>query len=169
MTNNTPKIYVGTYKKYNEGSLFGKWLELDDYSDKDDFLTACHELHKDEEDPELMFQDFENIPDAWICESWVSEDVWPWMELDEDDRTLLQIYQENHDSDATLEDAQEAFNGVHSSEADFCEELANDIGAVSQDTASWIVIDWQATWDCNLRHDYFSVRHDGEYYIFRRM
>ena len=51
------KLYVGTYKKYNEGSLDGKWLDLEDYADWDDFLEACYEIHEDEKDPELMFQD----------------------------------------------------------------------------------------------------------------
>lgn len=69
------RVYVGTYAKYNNGSLFGKWLDLSDYSDKEEFIEACWELHKDEEDPELMFQDYENIPintlifklpDGWI-------------------------------------------------------------------------------------------------------
>ncbi len=55
------RIYVGTYAKYNEGSIFGKWLDLSDYSDKDEFYETCRELHKDEEDPELMFQDWEYI------------------------------------------------------------------------------------------------------------
>lgn len=49
------RIYVGTYAKYNEGSIFGKWLDLSDYSDSEEFYEACRELHKDEEDPELMF------------------------------------------------------------------------------------------------------------------
>lgn len=31
------RVYVGTYNKYNNGSLFGKWLDLSDYSDKDEF------------------------------------------------------------------------------------------------------------------------------------
>ena len=42
------RVYVGTYNKYNNGSLFGKWLDLSDYSDKDEFMEACRELHKDE-------------------------------------------------------------------------------------------------------------------------
>ncbi|WP_295230346.1 antirestriction protein ArdA [uncultured Chryseobacterium sp.] len=25
-------LYVGAYKKYNEGSIFGEWLNLSDYS-----------------------------------------------------------------------------------------------------------------------------------------
>ena len=41
------RVYVGTYNKYNNGSLFGKWLDLSDYSDMDEFLEACRELHKD--------------------------------------------------------------------------------------------------------------------------
>ena len=38
------KVYVGTYAKYNNGSLFGAWLDLSDYSDKEEFYEACREL-----------------------------------------------------------------------------------------------------------------------------
>ena len=43
------RVYVGTYNNYNSGSLFGKWLDLFDYWDKDEFLVVCRELHKDEQ------------------------------------------------------------------------------------------------------------------------
>lgn len=66
-------IYVGTYAKYNAGSLFGKWFNLSDFTDKDEFMEACKELHKDEEDPEFMFQDREYIPEELVSESWISE------------------------------------------------------------------------------------------------
>ena len=39
-------VYVGTYGKYNNGSLFGAWLDLSDYADKEEFYEACRELHK---------------------------------------------------------------------------------------------------------------------------
>ena len=74
------KIYIGTYRKYNEGSLFGKWLTLRDYSDKEEFYEACKELHKDEEDPEFMFQDWEGLPKGLISESWISETVFELIE-----------------------------------------------------------------------------------------
>lgn len=67
------KIYVGTYRKYNEGSIYGKWLELCDYSDISDFYKACTKLHKDEKDPEFMFQDWEEIPEGLISESYLSD------------------------------------------------------------------------------------------------
>ena len=35
------RVYVGTYGKYNNGSLFGAWLDLSDYSDKEDFYEAA--------------------------------------------------------------------------------------------------------------------------------
>lgn len=43
------------------------------FADKDEFMEACKELHKDEEDPEFMFQDRENIPEELVSESWISE------------------------------------------------------------------------------------------------
>lgn len=70
------RIYVGTYRKYNEGSTFGAWLELANFTTRRGFYAACKELHKDEEDPEFMFQDHENIPTSFVTESSISDEVW---------------------------------------------------------------------------------------------
>ena len=67
------KVYVGTYKKYNEGSINGGWLNLADYPKYGDFLAACRKLHKDERDPEFMIQDCEGFPDGLGCMEWLSE------------------------------------------------------------------------------------------------
>lgn len=67
------KCYVGTYKKYNEGNLAGKWLNLADYSTYQDFLQACKELHKNEHDPEFMIQDWEDLPDGFPSVEWIGE------------------------------------------------------------------------------------------------
>lgn len=77
------KIYVGTYGKYNEGSIDGEWLTLSDYSDLDEFFEACKELHEDEEDPEFMFQDFETPEglEDYISESHISEDIFKAAEI----------------------------------------------------------------------------------------
>lgn len=68
--------YVGTYGKYNSGSIAGKWLKLSKYESKNEFLQACRRLHKDESDPEFMFQDYENIPESMIDESFISDEIW---------------------------------------------------------------------------------------------
>lgn len=70
------RVYVGTYAKYNSGSLNGKWLTLSDYKDRSEFYAACRELHKDETDPEFMFQDWEGVPSWMIGESHIDAEVW---------------------------------------------------------------------------------------------
>ena len=61
---NDPKIYVGTYAKYNAGDLSGAWLSLRDYATYEELIEACLELHSDEADPELMIQDCDDMPDG---------------------------------------------------------------------------------------------------------
>lgn len=70
------RVYVGTYGKYSRGSIEGAWLTLKDYANKGEFLAACRALHKDERDPELMFQDWENVPSWMISESGIDAEVW---------------------------------------------------------------------------------------------
>jgi antirestriction protein len=60
-------VYVGTYGKYNSGSIEGGWLDLADYETYDEFLKACRNLHKNERDPEFMIQDSEGFPDGLDC------------------------------------------------------------------------------------------------------
>ena len=72
MSTTTPAVYVGTYHKYYCGSLAGKWFDLTKFNDEQDFLAACSELHADEEDPELMFQNWEGIPSGLASESHVN-------------------------------------------------------------------------------------------------
>lgn len=69
-------VYCGTYGKYNNGSLFGKWLNLADYTTKGNFIAACRELHSSEKSPEFMYQDWENIPESLVSESSISDEVW---------------------------------------------------------------------------------------------
>ena len=85
------RVYVGTYGKYNNGSIAGAWLDLDDYTDKDDFYEACAELHNDENDPEFMFQDYEGIPDGMISESHINDATWEWLALDDYDRDKVEF------------------------------------------------------------------------------
>lgn len=94
-TGTDPALYCGTYAKYNNGSIAGKWLRLEDYPDAEAFLTACRELHRDEADPELMFQDFEGFPGEFYGESLSLEDLrklYDWVRLGDEDRRTLAEY-----------------------------------------------------------------------------
>ena len=151
----TAKIYVGTYAKYNNGSIAGAWIDLEQFSDKDEFLEACAQLHADEEDPEFMFQDYEGFPDFFYSESGLDDDLFEFLALDEDDRKLLIAYAFHAGNDATIEDARDAFQGEYDNDEDFTYQLLQDCGDLPRDLPSYIVIDWEAT-ARNIMFDYFS-------------
>ena len=130
--NDRPAVYVGTYAKYNNGSIAGKWLYLDDYADKDEFLAACRELHKDEADPELMFQDYQNFPKAFYGESHIDEGVWEWMMLSEQDQDLLEAYHEGVDESGTIESARDAFIGTGETKEGIAETYLEETGGLAE-------------------------------------
>ena len=68
-----PSVYVGTYRKYNDGSLDGAWIDLVKCGSYDGFLAKCKEVHKNEPDPEYMIQDSENMPDGLDCGEWIDK------------------------------------------------------------------------------------------------
>lgn len=69
-----PRVYVGTYGKYNRGSIAGGWLSLLECKDYRAFLRKCRALHRGERDPEYMIQDTEDFPDGLSCGEWLSEE-----------------------------------------------------------------------------------------------
>ena len=60
-------------------------------------------------------------------------------------------------------------------EAQFVEQLVDDLGYLGDgpnetDVPDFLTshIDWQAVWDCELRHDYFTIEYDGQTHFFSR-
>ncbi len=60
-------------------------------------------------------------------------------------------------------------------EAQFTEQLMDDLGYLGTgpnetDVPTFITyhIDWQAVWDCELRHDYCTIQYDGVTHFFSR-
>lgn len=130
-------VYVGTYAKYNNGSLYGKWLNLSDYKDYEEFYDACRELHQDETDPELMFQDYENIPDGLICESGISEKVFDLIkevkDMSDTEREAFAVWFEydcndikDLDADDIVNKFRDMYRGKYDSETDFACEIAEE-------------------------------------------
>ena len=60
-----PRIYVGTWAKYNAGSLSGEWLALRDYENYSELCEVMRAIHEDEIDPEPMIQDCEDFPEGF--------------------------------------------------------------------------------------------------------
>ena len=57
----------------------------------------------------------------------------------------------------TVEQFEDAYAGQYDSGADFAEQLCDNCGYLSESNLPTFIsnhIDWQAVWDCELRHDY---------------
>lgn len=102
-----PAVYVGTYGKYNEGSLDGAWIDLTTFDSYGDFREWCQNvLHGDEDDPELMFQDYENFPSAYYGESGLNAELWDYIEAIKDhDKDMVDAVLEEGYSLSDLDDA----------------------------------------------------------------
>lgn len=162
-------VYVGTYGKYNNGSLDGKWMKLSDYSDKEEFLDACYELHSDEND-ELMFQDYENIPKEYIGESWISEKIWKLLEmlneLDDDEKELFCEWLESYgDENSTVEDFRDAYLGTYRDIEEFVRECG--YGEELDKLPDWLYIDWDKVENAVLMDCNYIDTKDGYLALFR--
>ena len=129
----TPKVYVGTYAKYNDGSLGGEWVDLTDFDTYEDFVDYCKELHKDENDPEFMIQDKEGYPDSWYHESGLpTEDefykIQELSELDETEKKAYAAFCELGWGDDSIEKFREAYHGEYTSDDDFGQEIVDNMG-----------------------------------------
>lgn len=175
-----PSIYVGTYAAYNNGSLKGRWFDLEDYADRNEFYEAIQAFHSDpanddsrtepEDDPEFMFQDWEDIPAAYIGESWLDPDVWDkWVNLDDDERELLKTYLEEVYQSGDLEVAQDAYHGKFDSELDFAYAYWEESGMlveIPSHLQNYIDYDaWLNDMKCSGAFEF--VRNDGDVWVFR--
>lgn len=124
-----PSVYCGTYGKYNDGSIFGAWLDLTKFSEYEEFIAVCRQLHKDEEDPELMFQDYECFPEQFYSESCMDEDTFDniieYSMLSEDEQEALEDYLELG-NEYDIEKFRERYVGKWDSQQEFAEHIIDE-------------------------------------------
>jgi antirestriction protein len=160
---NSCSIYVGTYKKYNEGSLFGEWLNLSDYLDYEELLEAMKELHQDEHDPEFMFQDYENCSFfeklGLINESFLSAEIYKISQQIDNSCYDIEIFEAYVDCIGKL-DFQCIYNNVmnyyigeYSDDETFAQYILKE--SIPESLSNYIYVDWEAT-SRNLMYDYFE-------------
>ena len=161
--NVSPAVYVGTYKKYNNGSLFGRWMNLEDYDSFEDFVDACRELHKDEDDPEFMCQDYEGLPKSQYCESgleWLKK-YFDLMDMDEDDQNkVLEYWDEVYDG-ADPQTILDSYYCESMSDYDFGYMLSHEL----QEIPDWLecYIDYE-----KMGHEYKWDYYETDNYIFQQ-
>lgn len=127
-----PSVYCGTYAKYNEGSLYGMWIDLTTFDDYDEFIDFCKMLHEDENDPELMFQDYEGFPSEWYSESCMDEEnfdkIVEYGSFNEYDREMYDAYVSCFGDFDDFRKVQERCCGKFDSEEEFAEHIVDECG-----------------------------------------
>ena len=166
--NSNPAVYCGTYAKYNRGSLYGMWIDLSTFETYREFITFCNRLHADEQDAELMFQDYEHFPSQWYCEGCMGESTFDkikeYAALSEERREAYEAYLSYWD-EGTHKYFEERYEGKYNSPEDFAEYLCEECGYF-KNLPQWLqcCIDYSAVWrNLDTGGDYTEV--DG--HIFR--
>lgn len=155
-----PSVYVGTYGKYNEGSLDGEWVDITDFDTYEEFIDYCRKLHGDEDSAELMFQDYAGFPEIWYSESGMDEETFykikEFSELDNEKgafEAYLEICDEGSDS---IEEFKDAYIGYYDNPADYAREIFTDSKNIPEEFIDYI--DWDAVW-----RDFFTT--EGYEYV----
>ena len=125
----SPALYCGTYGKYNSGNLGGMWVDLSTFDSYEDFKTFCLAIHADENEPELMYQDFEIMSRSLYHESMGEKEfnnILEYCELCDDYSVeavddFLEIFRPED-----LDNMQDAYVGEYDSKEDFAREIVND-------------------------------------------
>ena len=152
-------LYVGTYGKYNAGSIDGAWVNIESFDDKEEFFDFCRRLHADEHDPEFMYQDFEGFPKSWYSESCMGDKIdriIEWAQLDEDEKEIIEEYwdEAGGDEDEEFQDILDkcVYHGDNCN--DYYDELAD---LCFEDNKAWekmqCYFDWEK-WRRDCSYDY---------------
>lgn len=164
----TASIYVSTYAKYNNSSLYGEWLNLGDYSDCDELFEAMRELRKDELDPEFMLQDYEGCELfeklGLINECHLSPEIYEIAQQIDDSGHDIEVFIACIDClgkmefKSLYEYVNNFYYGEFKSDEDFVQWLYEDD---TFNIPNWVVIDWETT-ARSIMFDYFES--NGHYF-----
>lgn len=157
-------LYVGTYAKYNNGSISGAWVDLTEVSTLNEFYEICAGLHSDESDPEYMFQDYQGFPSSLYCESSAREifTVLEYINENLTDKPLEAIFG-FLEHGREISEFENCYIGPYDSERSFSDEYFDDIYLSQVPKSIQYYINYQSFCDDLFINDYTYI--DG--YVFR--
>lgn len=172
VTYDTPRVWIGSLGAYNAGRLIGNWSDATDASELADALEAvqrdAYTAIGPEAGEEYMLADREGFGDL-IGEYDPLERVATIGALIAEHGPAFVAWAEDGNDPTDAAGFEDAYNGVYTSDREFAESFAEDIGAIHADAVwPYTCIDWdQATRE--LFMDYWSAPDgSGGVYVFRR-
>lgn len=164
-----PKVFLTDYASYNEGIQFkyGHWVDLDQFSDLSEFedyvqehFDMINEANPDGFVEEIMLTDFENFPRAFYWEGGITQELFDYLNLNEEDTLKFKIIEE-----ATGRDAKEIMENLdvfYFNEDDAWEvmhDLHPNLHEIGEMNLDFVTISEE-----DFKDSYSRVRIDGERY-----
>lgn len=155
-----PQLYVTSWKRYNEGSLEGMWIDLETFSGTEELVDFCEAYLG--EGSEIMFSDCDNIPENLYSEDYDEElldTLFEFIELDKDEQDIVEAYWEYvDDGKHDLGDIIHSL-AYHGDPTDFYDDLAEREFEEERNFSIWDYFDYDK-WYEECRHNYYEA---GEY------
>lgn len=147
MTKNTPRVWVACLACYNDGTLTGEWVDATDADTLRDSIN--HVLHhggrQGHAGGDWAIHDYDNFYGlaSTLGENPDLDELAKVAQAIEEHGKAFAVYAEDVGVSFALENFEEAYQGEYRSEADFAMQLAEDIGALDDNT-TWphSCIDW---------------------------
>lgn len=166
----SPALYCGTYGKYNAGNITGMWVNLSTFGGNyEDFEAFCLAIHADENDPELMYQDFANMPRSLYHESMGEEGfnkIMEYCELCEEYNVFAVNDFLEHWSPEDLDRMPDAYVGVYDTPRDFAYEKADEVFNLPNIGDIALYFDYDAYTRTIFVNDYYFGSHGTVYNRF---
>ena len=161
-TDTHPRIYVACLASYNNGRLYGRWIDAD--QDAEAICKEMADMLKKSPEPfaeEWAIHDFEGFGGYRVSESEDIEEVAALaaqiVEHGEPYLAALALSASRAEADALMDE----YCGEYSSDEDFAQQLLEDSDMLPKDLPAYIHIDWKWTAK-EIMMDY--AEHDGHYF-----
>lgn len=172
------KIYIACLASYNAGHLFGKWLDLDDYSSEEDVLKAIQkEIFDNPQNPvrklygetpeEWAMHDIEGIDYAKVKTEWPDfDDLIEMNDILNDKNGEIILGVKDHMGLDSVSDAkqyyEDNYQGEFKSWEDFAYHVAEECMGWKLDEGLGRYFDAEA-FGRDLSYEHFEI--DGHYFI----
>lgn len=158
-----PAVYMGFWGLYNDGNLYGNWINLEKANTSErieqciDFLRHKFGYAEDHRCEEWMIQDHQNLPHCLQGENPDLEKLEEFMtaleDIGSDNIEPYLMACDNQYQVIDADDFRDCFYGIYDSEEDFCQQFTVDCGTDLGPLASHV--DWASVWrdfDCDGWH-----------------
>ena len=161
-TDTNPRIYVACLASYNNGKLYGRWINAD--QEAEDIRAEMADMLKKSSEPfaeEWAIHDYEGFRGYRLSESEDIEEVAALAaQITEHGKpylAALALSSNRAEADALMEE----YCGEYNSDEAFTQQLLEECGQIPDELAWYIHIDWTAT-ARDIMMDY--IKHNGHYF-----